>query len=165
MRQKFSRRTKFFSSKGKIPAASKCAKHETGIEHVQRKLENFFGSRGSFVLAINFSRAAQVVRGGSDGRDVEFFLFLVDGRQIGSRSVFARAASQKNYAGRFAPSAGHGLRDLGGGRAHFHRTFFGHGNFLRRILFDGALCPGSLGSQTKVLIVLKKFFCTRQRRR
>ena len=135
-----------------MPVASKCAKHETGIEYVQGKLENFFGSRGSFVFAINFGGTAQIVRSSPDTRAVKFFLFPFDGSQIGGGSFFSRAASEKNYARRLALEAGHGLRDFGGCRAHLDRTFLGVGNFVRRVLFDDALCPGSRRSQTKVLI-------------
>ena len=132
--------------------------HETGIEYFQGKLENFFCSRGSFVFTINFGGTTQVVRSSSDRRDVKFFLFLVDGSPIGSRRQFPRAASKKNYADRFAPAARYGLRDLGSRRAHFHRTFLGDSGFVRRVLFDDALYPGSLRNQTEVLIILEKIF-------
>ena len=54
-------------------------KHETGIECLPWRLESFFGSGGSFVVATYFCGTAQIVRGGSDWRVVEFFLFAVDG--------------------------------------------------------------------------------------
>ena len=132
--------------------ASKCAKHETGIWHVQGKLENFFGSRGSFVFAINFGGAAQVVRSGSDRRAVKFFLFLVDGSSLGGRREFFCAASKKNYARRINFAARNGLRSFGSRRAYFHGTFLVDGVFVRRILFYVARCPGSFRNQTKVLI-------------
>ena len=132
--------------------ASKCAKHETGIWHVQGKLENFFGSRGSFVFAINFGGAAQVVRSSSDRRAVKFFLFFVDGSPLGGRRELFCAASKKNYARRIDFAARNGLRSLGGRRAHFHRTFLVDGVFVRRILFYVARRPGSFRNQTKVLI-------------
>ena len=125
--------------------------HETGIEYVQGKLENISDSRGSFVFAIDFGRAAQVVRSGSDGRAVEFFLFPVDGSAAGGGGEFFRGSGEKNHAGRIALAARNGFHHLGGRRPHLGRTFLGDGGLLRRILFCRAHRPGSLRTQTKIL--------------
>ena len=126
--------------------------HETGIKHVQGKLESLFGSRGSFVFAVDFGGSASVVRSGLDGCAVEFFLFSVDGGALGGSYEFARRSSEKNYAHRLIASARNGLCSFGGRRPHFHRTFLGDGGLFWRVLLNFAIRPGSLRIQEKILI-------------
>lgn len=126
--------------------------HETGIEHVQGKLESFYGSRGSLIATVDFGGTAQVVRSGSGRCVVKFFLFPVDGSPPRSRRELARASSKKNYVGRLATEARNGFHSLGSRRAHIHRTFLGNGNLVRRVLYNVARRPGSLRGQTKVLV-------------
>ena len=135
----------FHSGRENLYSVEVC-RHETGIEYVQGKLESFSGSGGNFVPATYFSGTTPFVRGSFDRCAVEFFLFLVDRSTIGSRREFSRASSQENYAYRLIAPARNDFRGLGGRRPHFHRIIFGGGDFVRRILFDCALCPGSLGS-------------------
>ena len=117
--------------------------HETGIKHVQGKLESLFGSRGSFVFAVDFGGSASVVRSGLDGCAVEFFLFSVDGGAFGSRYEFARTSSEKNHAHRIAYAARNGLCSFGGRRPHFHRIVFSGGGLFWRVLSCIAFRPGS----------------------
>lgn len=125
--------------------------HETGIKHVQGKLESFSDSRGSFVFAVSFGGTASVVRSGFGWCAVEFFLFPVDGSALGSSREFSRKSSKKNYARRIIVAARNDFHSLGSRRSHFHRTFFDGGDFFRRVLFDFAVRPGSFRSQKKIL--------------
>lgn len=134
---------KIFGRAGKIFIASKFGRHETGIEYVQGKLENIFGSGGNFIVATDFGGTARLVRSGLNRRGVELFLFPVDGSPARSRRQLTCRQRKEDYARRLAVEAFNALHGLGGRCPHFHRTFLGNGGLVRSVLLDRAVRPGS----------------------
>lgn len=114
-------------------------------------MENFFGSSGSLIVAVDFGRTVPIVRGSLNRCAVEFFLFPLNGSPIGGSSERICAASKEDYASRIDSSIGDDLRGVSGRRAHFNGTVLGVGSIVRRVLLNVALYIGSLRSPKKIL--------------